>query len=436
MGATEPGDEPRKDATFVQEQVQAHHDWFDRSIPMIASENVMSPLAREVFSSDFADRYAEGHPGKRYYQGCIYIDEVELRCTALAKRVFDCRRADVRPISGTNANMAVFFALGEPGQTVTACDTASGGHISHARFGSIGLRGLSVEAYPTFDVERMTLDPDATADFIREVEPAFALFGQSVFLFPTELDEGIADAAREVGAPVVYDGAHVMGLIGGGRFQDPLREGADLLVGSTHKTLPGPQGGIILSDTEDDDFWKRVDRKVFPGVVSNHHLHGVAAKAVTLAEHLEFGAAYATQVVDNAKALGQALHERGIAVFGEARGFTASHQVLVDVADHGGGKACAKELEDANVISNMNMVPGDGSAMDPSGLRFGTQEMTRIGMAEAHMDEVAGFIERVVVDKEDPAAVAEDVAAFRRDFKDVHFCFHEGHPAYAYHKVV
>ncbi len=426
----------REHVDFVYEQVEEHHRWFDRSIPMIASENLLSPAARRLLASDFHDRYAEGHPGKRYYQGLPYVDAVERRCNELARELLDVTWADVRPISGTNANQAAFFATAEPGDTITANGTAAGGHISHARIGAAGVRGLTVETYP-WDTDRMNLDPDETAAFIREKEPTLALFGQSVFLFPTPLDEGIADAAKEVGATVMYDGAHVLGLVAGGRFQDPLREGADFMTGSTHKTLPGPQGGLIAGDLPEEDLEekgtlaRRLDKAVFPGAVSNHHLHHMAGKTVAFAEHLEFGEAYADQVVRNAQALGQALHERGIRVLAEEHGFTESHQVLVDVSDHGGGRENAELLEDAGIITNMNMIPGDESPMNPSGLRLGSQEMTRLGMDEAAMDEVAGFLHDAVTGKRTPGEVEEAVAVFREGYRDVHYCFDE-EPAYRF----
>jgi glycine hydroxymethyltransferase len=255
-----------------------------------------------------------------------------------------------------------------------------------------------------------------------------------MFLFPTPMRE-IAQAAHDSGASVMYDGAHVMGLIAGGKFQDPLREGADFITGSTHKTLPGPQGALILGDFNEekaDKIGKKLDRAVFPGTVSSHHLHHLAAKTIALAEALDFGAAYADQIVRNSKALAQALHERGVRVLGEKRGFTESHQVVVDVRQHGGGAWAALELEKAGLITNMNMLPGDTSAMNPSGLRLGTQEMTRIGMKEPHMRDVAAFLHDVVVAKKSPKDVAARVAEFRKTFRGVHYCYDEGSPAYKF----
>ena len=426
-------------ARHVLDQVEKHTAWFDQSIPMIASENLISPMARRLLASDFHDRYAEGHPGKRYYQGLTYIDEVERECRRLALELFRCTWADVRCVSGTEANIAAFAATTKAGDTITAVSTADGGHISHAKFGGAGIRGCAIETYP-WDAERMTIDVEKTVKFIHEKKPKLAVFGQSMFLFPTPLREA-AQAAHDVGATVMYDGAHVMGLIAGGRFQDPLREGADFITGSTHKTLPGPQGALILGNfpenahDEQGTLARKLDRAVFPGTVSSHHLHHLAAKTVALAEHLDFGAAYADQTIRNAKALAQAIHENGVRVLGEKRGFTESHQVVVDVKDHGGGAWAAQALEDAGLITNMNMLPGDTSALHPSGLRLGAQEMTRIGMKESDMRDVARFLTDVVKDKKKPSEVKARVADFRQKFRGIHYCYEEGTPAYKFWKL-
>lgn len=417
-----------EDSRFILEQVQRHTEWFRDSIPMIASENLMSPLALRMYLSDLGHRYAEGLPGERYYQGNIYVDEVERRTVALAKEIFRASYADVRPISGTVANLAVLFALTKPGDIITTVALSHGAHISTAKFGAVGVRGVNAIPYP-FDVENMNIDVDETIKLLRQVRPRVALFGQSVFLFPSPLRE-LRDTLQEVGATVWYDGAHVMGLIAGGKFQDPLREGAEVISGSTHKTLPGPQHGILLANPRDEEMEKKLQRGVFPGVVSNHHLHAMAALGVTLAEHRAFGAAYADQVVRNARALGQALHERGFSVLCAHLGFTQSHTIAVDVTEFGGGAKVALDLEAANIITNKNLLPGDTSPNRPSGIRLGSQEMTRIGMREAHMAEVAEFIQRVVVKGQDPRRVARDVAEFRRDFQTIHYCFDEGQPAH------
>src|SRR5947208_991315 len=305
---------------FIEEQVDRHHAWFSKSLPMIASENVISPLAREMLLTDFGDRYAEGLPHERYYQGNTFVDEVEDRVVALAKQIFRVRHVDPRLISGTVANMAVYFALLEPGDIMTSVALSHGAHISSAKFGAAGLRGVNNVNYP-FDVDRMNIDVDETAKLIRLVKPKVAAFG------------------------------------------------------------------------------------------------------VTLAEFLAFGRDYAAQIVRNAKALAQALHERGIKVLAEKHGFTESHALALDVAAFGGGAKVATDLEKARIITNKNLLPWDTSPVRPSGIRLGTQELTRLGMKEAQMREVADLFARILVKGEAVEAIATEVAAMRTEFNTVHYCF-------------
>jgi glycine hydroxymethyltransferase len=397
---------------------------------MIASENIISPLVAKAVNSDLHGRYAEGLPGKRYYQGCDDFDTIENIGIESAKRVFNCRFANIQSISGTVSNMAALKALAKPGDTITAVSTADGGHISHARMGAVGVRGLNVVTYP-WDEERMEPDIDAACEIIRQTKPEIALFGQSVFLFPTPLQE-IADAAHEVGAKVMYDGAHVLGLIAGGQFQDPLREGADVMTGSSHKTFPGSQGGFMLSNSDDEKFQRKLNNSIFPGTCSSYHLHHVAGKAVALAEFEAFGADYARDIISNAKALGAALAAEGFDVIAEDRGYTASHQILTRHGgiDSGAGLRAAAILEDAGIITNMNMLPGDTKAMTgPSGLRLGVPELTRVGMGTDEMQDVAGFFARALIAAEDSASVKMDVTDFKSNYQTVKYCFDEG-PAY------
>jgi glycine hydroxymethyltransferase len=328
------------------------------------------------------------------------------------------------------SNIAALKALTNPGDTITAVSTADGGHISHARMGAVGVRGLNLVTYP-WDDERMEPDIDASLSLIRKNEPNLVLFGQSVFLFPTPLQE-LSDAAHEAGSMVMYDGAHVMGLIAGGKFQDPLREGADVMTGSSHKTFPGPQGGFLLSDSDDPGLHKKLNNSIFPGVCSSYHLHHVAGKAVALAEFEEFGEDYARDIVANAQALGAALSSEGFDVIAEERGFTESHQVLTRHGgpDSGSGLRAAQTLEDCGIISNMNMLPGDTKAMSgPSGLRLGVPELTRIGMGVDEMQDVAHFFARALIKKDDPSTIRSEVSTFKSDFQTVRYCFEEG-PAY------
>ncbi len=426
----------KEEAEYIYEQSRKHTEWFSKSLPMIASENIISPMARDLMLSELQDKYAEGPPGDRYYEGNVYVDNIELKVQELAKELFGVDYADVRPISGTNANQAVLMALGGPDKSITAVDVSDGAHISSAEFGSVGLRGMKPKTYP-FDVEEMNIDLEGTKELLREEEPDIALFGRSVFMFPPPLEE-LQDVFEEVGCHVWYDAAHVLGLIGAGKFQQPMENGVDVMTGSTHKTLPGPQRGIILSNPKDEQMKEQLFYGMFPGVVSNHHLHSMAALGVALAEHQKFGEEYADQIIQNAQALGQALHERGIEVLCKHKGFTRSHTLAIDVQEQGGGETLVEAMEDANIIANKNLMPWDDvdSANEPSGIRLGSQALTRLGMKESHMDEVAEFIKRIILDDEDPESVKKDVVGFRKDFQKIKFCFHDDFKAHEHYTIL
>ena len=426
------------EAEYIRTQAKKNNEFFSNSLPMIASENVLSPLCREMLITDFHGRYAEGTPGHRYYEGCNFFDLVEEKAMELAKKLFKCHYADVRPTAGTTANIGILKALIKPGETATVLDLANGAHISFGKWGGAGVRGINLISYP-FNDEEMNIDVDGAVKLIKKVKPKLALNGRSVFLFPSPIKE-IAEAAHDVGAYMIYDAAHVLGLIAGKQFQDPLREGADVMNGSTHKTLPGPQGGMVLSDhmgdtDEDKSFLRKIGFGIFPGVTSSYHLHHVAAKAIAYAEHLEFGEAYAKQTIKNAQRFAQALHERGFKVFGEKLGFTKSHQILLEIGPKK-GKEASKKLEDAGIVTNMNTIPGDTDPLNPSGLRLGTPELTRIGMKENEMDEVAKFYERALLKVEDVKKIKADIKEFRKDFQELHYCFKEGFRGYDYHKLI
>jgi glycine hydroxymethyltransferase len=412
-------------ALKIKELTKEHHKWMENSINLIASENITSTSVREALASDLSHRYAEGLSGCRLYEGCKYVDQIEDITVDLSKKIFKAEHANVQPVSGVVANLATFFALADFNDRIMALEVPVGGHISHANVSAAGVRGLKVSPHP-FDENKMNIDPDAMKKEILEKKPKIVLLGGSVFLFPHPVKEA-REAADEVGAKVMYDGAHVLGLIAGGRFQDPLKEGADVVAGSTHKTFPGPQGGIILCK---EDISRKIDDAVFPGVVSNHHLHHLAALGIATAEMLEFGSAYADQIIKNAKALAQNLYELGFNVLCEDLGFTESHQVAMDVSNLGDVAKLAKELEANNIILNKNLLPWDdvNRSDDPSGIRIGTQEITRRGLKESHMSEVAEFIKRVAMNGED---VKDEVTEFMGQYNKVHYAFKED-DAYKY----
>ena len=402
--------------------VRQHNRWRRlETINLIASENVMSPLAEAAYLTDMMHRYAEGKPRKRYYQGTKYVDDVEILLSELMKRLFRVEYVEPRAISGTIANATVFKVLADHGDKALIAPVQAGAHVSHTRYGILGGLGIEQIELP-FDMETFNIDPDKAAKMIREVQPKLVTLGASVFLFPHPVKE-ISEAAREVGAKVVYDAAHVLGLIAGGKFQDPIREGADIVTSSTHKTFPGPQGGVIMTNSK--DLYKAVSKVVFPVFVSNHHLHRLPATAVATLEMMHFGSEYAEQIVRNAKAFAEALAAEGFNVLGEHLGYTQSHQVVLDVRRHGGGAKAATLLEEANIITNKNLLPYDppDAIKDPSGLRLGVQEMTRWGMREDDFRYIAKLMRRVVIDGEDPGRVRREVVEFRREYSKIHYTF-------------
>jgi len=427
--------ETKKPLDKIFDTLNAHEKMMSECIPLIASENVTSKSVRNALNSDFMHRYAEGWVGERVYAGCNYIDDLESECIRMMSELFGAKFVDVRPISGVVANLAVYTALTQPGDTTMSLSIPSGGHITTGKKelgGTAGaVHGLNVEYLP-FDYKEMTIDVDAAKKKINELNNVtripecwlkLVVFGASVFLFPHPITE-IADLVHSIDGKVSYDAAHVAGLIAGKKFQDPLREGADVMSMSTHKTFFGPQHGAIVSDGK---YVNELKRAVFPGLVSNHHLNAVAGLAVACAEMKEFGESYAEQVIKNAKALGQALYERGFNVLAEHKGFTQSHQLVVNVTKIGDGGTIEKQLEDAGIIVNRNLLPWDIKEgrhfMHPGGIRLGVSEVTRLGMKQQEMIDIAEFIQRAVLNREDAGKVREDIKHFRKDYQHVHYCF-------------
>ena len=437
-------DSPNKEAyERIFQSLEKHNQWFNDSIPLIASENVPSPAVREAIISDFGNRYAEGWPGERVYAGCTYIDEVEIQCMNLANKLFGSEFADVRPTSGVVANLAIYSAFSNPGDVMIAPSIPAGGHISHGKkehSGTAGLvHGLDIEFF-AFDSEEMNLDVDKTKAKVEDLKsqnrlPKIAMFGGSVFLFPHPVKE-LADFLKGYDIHINYDAAHVAGLIAGGEFQDPLREGVDTITMSTHKTLFGPQGGLVLAFEKNAEVIKKA---MFPGLTSSHHIHHMAGKAVAFAEALEFGKDFAAQTIKNAKALAEELNNLGFKVLGEKKGFTQSHQTVVNVLDYGDGGKIEADLEKANIIVNRHLVPGDLKAkrhyMHPGGIRLGSSEVTRLGMKESDMQQIASLIKNVVIDNKDAKEIASQVLEFRKNFQKTQYCFDNKLGAYEYVKL-
>ncbi len=399
--------------------IRQQNEWRNSTINLIASENVMSRKVRELAGSDFAHRYAEGHPGERYYRGTNYIDEIENTLKSNLKILFKCNHTEVRPISGTNCNEAVFSKLVRPGDVVMVNSTPGGGHISHHRMGSLGKFTKNIIDFP-ISKDGYHIDIEKTKCLIKAVKPRLIVLGKSLYLFPDPVKE-LSDICNENKVFLIYDAAHVLGLIAGGKFQDPLEEGAYLVTASTHKTFFGSQRGLVLSNM-DDDSWRKIDKGAFPGSSSNHHLATLAQLSLSTSEFMEFGNSYADKVISNAKVLAKFLDKHGFDVQAKEFGYTESHQVAINVKQFGGGEKVSKTLEVNDIILNMNMLPYEpfSNHDHPDGIRIGVQEMTRFGMNSDDMERIAEFIKECIIDNK---PVKDEVNKFRRNYQDVKFSF-------------
>jgi glycine hydroxymethyltransferase len=380
----------------LERTVKQHEDWrLGECLNMIPSENRSSPLSRHMFTTDLGNRY---NAPDRFYRGTRYLDELQSLSEEVARKVFNARYADVRPLSGHTADMAVLLSLTEAGDKILSVSPDNGGYpgITHLGFGRIfGLKNL----YFPYNDATVNIDVKQAKALIRSEKPKLVFFGSSFIPMPHPTKE-LASAHDE--STFVYDGSHVLGLIAGGEFQDPLREGCSLLIGSTHKSLPGPQGGIILSNN--DEVFSKVSGNIHPGIIDNIHLNRVASLAVTLIEMMQFGKAYAQAVVKNSQRLAKGLSERGVKVRGASVGFTKSHQVLLDYSPEK-LKFIAERLEQANIISD-------------NGGRLGTSELTRMGYGPKEMDEAAELIGFVVLGKKPADFVKRGVKSLVKNFRE------------------
>jgi glycine hydroxymethyltransferase len=403
--------------------VARNENWRGREcINLLAPEALVSPTVRKLLSAEVGQRAAEGHigPVNRWFAGTRHIDEIEALCVELLKRLFKSNYAEHRLVASMIGNMAVYAALTEPGDTVMTIPQPVGGHSSNRYDGPAGIRGLNIVDVP-FDARELEVDLPAFAVAAREARPKLVALGASMTLFPLPVTE-ISDIAREWGARVFFDGAHQLGLIAGGQFQDPLAEGADVLTGSAGKTFSGPQSGVMAWN--DPELTKPLLDAVFPALAATHQVNRVAALAAATAELLAFGREYMAAVVANAQALARALDTRGIPVLGAHKGYTTTHQVIADVRSFGGGLEVAHRLAESNIITNKNLLPDDQpSDWDrPSGLRIGTTEVTRLGMGPNEMEAIADLFAAVLIDGRNVKDTALDL---RAGFQRIHYTFAE-----------
>jgi len=389
-------------------------------VGLVPTENLLSPLARKVLASDLAHRYLFQNPQWRYVGG-QHLAEIEAVACRLACELFGAAHANVRPLSGENCTNIVIHAVTRPGDVFYHLAMEDGGHFAAA---SVAARITANRQLLPFHPARAELDLEACAAAFARNPPNVIYLDSSMVLYPHPLRELRTLAGPD--AVIVYDASQVFGLIAGGAFQDPLEEGADVLSGSTHKSLPGPQKGMIL--TRRRELMERIDATIFPGHVSNFHLHHVAALAVTLAEAQAFGAAYASHTIANARTLANEAAQLGLAVQGGAPHHserTDSHQLWLDVTDLATPDEAVERLHAAGLIANVNLIP----TLRAKGLRLGTPEATRLGMGSAEMRTLAGLLHAALARTEPLERVRDATRALARRFREVHYRFPDEVPA-------
>ncbi len=359
-----------------------------KGLELIPSENYVSRAVREANGSVFTNKYSEGYPGKRYYGGQEYTDVVETIAIERAKKLFNAKYANVQPLSGAPANVAMYFALMEPGDTVLGMHLEHGGHLTHGHPTTSINKVFNFVRYTMKDVETGEIDYDTLRATALEHKPKIILAGFSAY--SRELDYArFVEIAREVGAYAVADMAHIAGLIAGGAAKNPFDFGFDVITTTTHKTLRGPRGGMILV-RESEELAKKINKAVFPGLQGGPHMNNIAAKAVAFGEALTPAfKEYAQQILKNAKAMEVVFKAENVRMLG---GGTSNHLILADVLTSFGisGQEAETALDQIGVTLNKNMIAGETrSALDPSGIRFGTPAITTRGMQEGEATRVA-----------------------------------------------
>lgn len=392
----------------IQQENQRQED----HIELIASENYTSPAVMAAQGSQLTNKYAEGYPGKRYYGGCEYVDVVEQLAIERVKQLFGAEAANVQPNSGSQANQGVYFAMLKPGDTIMGMSLAHGGHLTHGSPVNMSGKWFNVVSYGLNEQE--DIDYDAAAKLADQHKPKMIIGGASAFALKIDF-ERLAQIAKSVGAYFMVDMAHYAGLIAAGVYPNPVPH-ADFVTTTTHKSLRGPRGGVILSKAEHE---KAINSAIFPGIQGGPLMHVIAGKAVAFKEALspEFKA-YQQQVAINARVLAETLVKRGLRI---VSGRTESHVMLVDLrAKHITGKAAEAVLGQAHITVNKNAIPNDPEKpFVTSGIRLGSPAMTTRGFKEAEAQHVGNLIADVLDQPEDAANIArvrEQVAALTRRF--------------------
>lgn len=379
--------------------------------------NIMNPKAEAALSAGLGARPSLGYPGDKYEMGLEAIEKIEIIAAELAAQVFGASYAEIRVPSGAIANLYAFMAVAKAGDCIIAPSGDIGGHVTHHGAGAAGLYGVITHPAPV-DALNYTVDLGRLREDALRLRPKLISIGGSLNLFAHPIRE-IRAIADEVGAIVLFDAAHMSGMIAGHAWQQPLQEGAHLMTMSTYKSLGGPPSGLIV--TNDADLARKLDAIAYPGLTANFDAAKSASLAITLLDWKAHGRAYAQMMAQTAKALADALVERQVPVFARDRGITTSHQFAIEAAPYGGGQAAAKRLREVNILSCGIGLPIAPVAGDVNGLRLGTPEIVRFGMTPADMPELAGYIAEGLSGARPAEAVARDVTALRSRFTKLHF---------------
>lgn len=382
-----------------------------QNIELIASENIVSPAVMAAMGTVLTNKYAEGYPEHRYYGGCAYVDQVEQLAIDRACKLFGAKYANVQPHSGAQANLAVYFALLEVGDTILGMDLAAGGHLTHGS--PVNMSGKNYNVIPYGVNDQGYIDYDALRAQAQQVKPKMIVAGASAYPRSIRFDV-LADIAHEVGAYLMVDMAHIAGLVAGGMHQNPVPY-ADVVTTTTHKTLRGPRGGLILTNSE--ELAKKINKAVFPGTQGGPLEHVIAAKAVCFGEALQSDFSdYARKVVENAQALAQALTDRGVKL---VSGGTDNHLILIDLSEEEcTGKELEHKLDEVYITANKNSVPGEKrSPFVTSGVRIGTPAVTTRGFGAKEMKVIADCIADCIYDFENKKQdITDRVIALTQQF--------------------
>jgi glycine hydroxymethyltransferase len=404
----------------IIELLENHEKWRKECLNLCAAENAMSPGARNLLSSDLTQRYGD-YTGRdldsRRYFGTKEIIKLEKYVSSLAAEIFRARFVELRPLSGHIAGDSLILSLCRPGDLVLELSREAGGHRIATKLASAPLISLNV-GYLPFNPISYNVDVEKTLAFVRNKRPRMIILGSSNFLFPhpiKELSYGLKEFPETI---LAYDASHVLGLIAGGYFQDPLSEGAQVVIAGTQKSFPGPQGGLIYGD--DEELMRLISSAVYPSLISNHHLARLPSLGIALLEMKYFGKAYSEQVIKNAKALGASLVEKGIPVLAPDYGFTESHTILIPTIDIGNAEMIGRRLENANIIVNAVRLP---EQLGGQALRIGVSEITRNGAVESIMEEVANILAFAIFERASLVKIRDDVIELSAKLGNVQFTF-------------